>query len=138
MAVPTVDPTALLARDAASAAVAWDGADAATLDAEVAAYRTLLARLRADLALAGVPCNLEDGGDGETEAIEGVEVRRGGWPDARAVCLMRGWGAVFATRTSRALARTCTFDISAAVSDCCGGKRRPIGVWAPTPRKEQN
>lgn len=83
MAVPTVDPTALLARDAASAAAAWEGADTPTLDAEVAAYRTLLARLRADLALAGVPCNLEDGDDGEAEAIEGVEVSEGGEGEAR-------------------------------------------------------
>lgn len=75
MAVPTVDPSKLLSRDAAAAAAAWDAADVATLDAEIEAYRTLLCRLRADLALAGVPCSLEDGGDGEAEAIEGVEVR---------------------------------------------------------------
>ena len=82
MAVPTVDPTALMARDAASAAAAWEGADAHTLDAEVAAYRTLLARLRADLALAGVPCNLEDGGDGE--ALSNRVPLHFPWPSGRA------------------------------------------------------
>jgi hypothetical protein len=82
------DAVALISRDAAAAAAAWASADDAVLDAEVDAYRALLARLRADLAVVGVPASLEDGGAGEAEAIEGVEVsvlETGAGPDARAL-----------------------------------------------------
>ena len=70
----TSDLTTLLARDAGAAAAAWAAADDAALDAEVAAYRALLDKLKADLAARGVAVPLDEGGGGEGGPPEGVEV----------------------------------------------------------------